>query len=186
MSDRVLTDKVRSEVLAMGMDLIGFAPVERWQDAPYLLSPQAILPDSKIVVVAAIHITDTWTEMGGEPEPQDRSPGGWRDQNGLLDRVAYRTVRLLNAHGHKAIAVASSNIWRYRQFEGIPSLFAPDLSHMHSATAAGLAEIGWSGLAITPEFGPRCRFISIVTDAALVPTAMYDGPKLCDMCGDCI
>ncbi len=186
MSDRVLTDKVRAEALSMGMDLVGFAPVSRWDHAPYLLSPQAILPDGKTVVVAAIHITDTWTEMGGEPSPQDRSPGGWMDQNSLLDRVAYRTVRLLNAHGHKAIAVASSNVWRYRQYPGIPSVCAPDLSHIHAATAAGLAEIGWSGLAITPEFGSRCRFISVVTSADLVPTPMYDGPRLCDMCGECI
>ncbi|MDD2711267.1 MAG: hypothetical protein PHV34_25095, partial [Verrucomicrobiae bacterium] len=169
----------------MGMDLVGFAPVSRWEHAPYLLSPQAILPESQTVVVGAIHITDTWTEMGGEPEPQDHSPGGWRDQNSLLDRVAYRTVRVLNDAGHKAIGIASSNIWRYRQYEGIPSLFAPDLSHIHAAAAAGLAEIGWSGLAITPEFGSRMRFISIVTDAVLTPTPMYDGPALCDMCMEC-
>ncbi len=186
MSDRVLTDKVRAEALGMGMDLVGFGPVERWKHAPYLLSPQAILPESKTVVVSAIHITDTWTEMGGEPEPQDNSPGGWMDQNSLLDRVAYALTRLLNRHGHKAIAVASSNIWRYRKYEGIPSLFAPDLAHIHAATAAGLAEIGWSGLAITPEFGARCRFISVVTSADLVPTPMYDGPKLCDMCMQCV
>ncbi len=186
MADRMLTDKVRAEMLGMGMDLVGFAPVDRWEHAPFLLSPQAILPDGKFVVVAGIHITDTWTEMGGEPEPQDRSAGGWMDQNGLLDRVAYRTARLLQGYGHKAIPVASSNIWRYRKFEGVPSLFAPDLSHIHAATAAGLAEIGWSGLAITPEFGSRCRFISIVTSADLIRTPMYNGPKLCDMCGACI
>ena len=184
--NRALTETVRAEMLNFGMDLVGFGPVIRWEKAPYLMSPQAILPESKTVVVGAIHITDTWTEMGGEPEPQDGSPGGWQDQNGLLDRTAYRVVRLLNDHGHQAIAVASSNIWRYRAFEGIPSIFAPDLSHIHAATAAGLAEIGWSGLAITPEFGSRVRFISIVTDAELVPTPMYDGPKLCDMCGECI
>ncbi|MFA4944598.1 MAG: hypothetical protein WC789_07845 [Lentisphaeria bacterium] len=186
MVDRLLTEQVKATALGMGMDLVGFAPVERWKNAPYLLSPPAILPEAKTVVVAAIHITDTWTEMGGEPEPQDESPGGWQDQNSLLDRVAYAVARQLHATGCKAIPVASSNIWRYRQHEGIPSLFAPDLSHIHAATAAGLAEIGWSGLAITPEFGSRCRFISIVTSAELVPTPMYDGPKLCDMCMECV
>lgn len=184
--NRLLTEKIRAEILNLGMDLVGFAPVERWKEAPYLLSPPAILPESKSVIVAGIHITDTWTEMGGTPEPQDRSPGGWLDQNGLMDRIAFRIVRMLNDHGHQAIAVVSSNIWRYRQYQGIPSLFAPDLSHIHAAAAAGLAEIGWSGLAITPEFGGRVRFFSIVTDAELVPTPMYDGPKLCDMCGMCI
>ena len=186
MSNRVLTEKVRAQALKMGMDLVGFGPVDRWKNAPFLLSPQAILPEAQTVVVCGFHITDTWTEMGGEPEPQERSPGGWMDQNGLLDRVAYRLARLLHDNGHQAIAVASSNIWRYRQYEGIPSLFAPDLSHIHAATAAGLAEIGWCGLAITPEFGSRVRYISVVTDAKLTPTPMYNGPALCDMCGECV
>ncbi|MGI5869416.1 MAG: hypothetical protein ACOX9C_08240 [Kiritimatiellia bacterium] len=186
MSNRILTERVRATALKMGMDLVGFAPVERWEKAPYLLSPPAILPEARTVVVCGIHITDTWAEMGGEPEPQDRSPGGWMDQNGLMDRVAYRIARLLHDNGQKAIAVVSSNIWRYRTNEDIPSTFAPDLSHIHAATAAGLAEIGWSGLAITPEFGSRVRFISIVTDAELTPTPMYDGPPLCDRCGACI
>ncbi|MCK5023141.1 MAG: hypothetical protein KAS04_03135 [Candidatus Aenigmarchaeota archaeon] len=184
--NRILTEKVKAEMLNFGMDLVGFGPVRRWENAPYLMSPKAILPESQTVIVGAISITDTWTELGGEPTPHDMGPGGWLDHNTFLDRSAYRVVRMLNDNGYKAIAVASSNIWRYRAFEDIPSLFAPDLSHIHAATAAGLAEIGWSGLAITPEFGNRCRFISIVTDAELVPTPMYDGPPLCDRCGDCI
>lgn len=186
MADRVMTDKLRAEALGMGMDLVGFGPVSRWKNAPYLISPAAILPDSKTVVVCGIHITDTWTEMGGEPEPQDRSAGGWMDQNSLLDRVAYRLVRLLNEYGYKGVAIASSNIWRYRQFEGIPSIFAPDLSHILASAAAGLSEIGWHGIAINPEFGARTRYISVVTDAVLTPTPMYDGPKLCDKCMACV
>ena len=186
MTDRIITQKIKAEVLNNGMDVVGFAPVERWKTAPFLLSPQAILPGAKTVVVTGIHITDTWTEMGGEPDPQSLGPGGWMDQNSFLDRIAYRVVRLLNDHGYKAIAIASSNIWRYREFEGIDSIFAPDLSHIHAAAAAGLAQIGWSGLAITPEYGPRVRFTSIVTDAELEATPMYDGPELCDLCMECV
>lgn len=186
MFDRITTESLKSHLLGMGMDLIGFGPAERWENAPYLMSPQAILPNCKTVVVCAISITDTWTELGGEPDPQGDSPGGWMDQNSLLDRVGYRGVRILEEAGYKAIAVASSNIWRYRKFEDLPSLFAPDLSHMHAAVGAGLGEMVWTGLAVTPEFGPRMRYISIVTDAALLPTPMYDGPALCDKCMDCV
>ena len=71
MSDRILTERVRATALKMGMDLVGFGPVERWSNAPYLLSPPAILPEARTVVVCGFHITDTWTEMGGEPEPQE-------------------------------------------------------------------------------------------------------------------
>ncbi len=167
MSNRVLTEKVRTDILDYGMDLVGFAPVSRWENAPYLLSPEAILPGAKTVVVAALHLTDTFMEMGGEPEPQDNSPGGFLNGSAFIERFSYRTARLLNDSGHQAVGIACSNIWRYREFEGIPSLFAPDLSHIHAAAAAGLGEIGWSGLTITPEFGNRVRFYSVVTDAAL-------------------
>lgn len=186
MINRSLTEKIRSAALAMGMDLVGFGPVRRWKDAPYLLSPQAILPKGNTVIVTGIHTTDTWIEMGGEPTPHDVGPGGWMDQNSLLDRVAFRLTRILNKYGYKAIAVASSNIWRYRKMEGIESLFAPDLSHIHASAAAGLTQIGWSGLAISPEYGPRVRYISIVTSAELEPTPMYNGPDLCDMCMECV
>ena len=48
------------------------------ENAPYLLSPKAILPESQTVIVAGIHITDAWTEMGGEPDPQTMGPvAGW-------------------------------------------------------------------------------------------------------------
>lgn len=184
--DRVLTTKLKSFILESGMDIVGFAPVERWTEVPFLLTPQAILPDSKNVIVAGIHITDTWTEMGGEPNPQDVGPGGMLDINSLLDHVAYRTSKLLEEYGYKAVPIASSNIWRYRQFPGVPRVFSPDLSHIHASVAAGLTQIGWTGLAISPEFGPRVRYVSIVTDAELVPTPMYDKSQLCDMCMDCV
>ena len=186
MSDRIMTEKLKHIVLSGGMDLVGFAPASRWKEAPFLLSPQAILKGAKSVIVCGIFITDTWTEMGGEPTPQHLGAGGWMDQNSLLDRNAYREVRALEEAGYKAIAVASSNIWRFRTFEGVKSWFTPDLSHILASSAAGLSEIGWSGLAITPEYGPRVRYISVVTDAELSPTPLYSGSKLCDMCGDCI
>ncbi len=186
MKDRIMTEKIKSCVIAAGMDLVGFAPVSRWENAPFLLSPMAILEGSKSVIVMGIYITDTWTEMGGEPTPHNVGPGGWMDQNSLLDRTGYKVVRLLEEYGYKAIGIASSNIWRYRKFEGVDSWFTPDLSHIHAATAAGLAQIGWSGLAITPEYGPRVRYISVITEAELEPTPLYNGPTLCDMCGDCI
>lgn len=186
MIDRIMTEKIKSCVLQNGMDVVGFAPVSRWQNAPFLLSPMAILEGSQSVIVMGIYITDTWTEMGGEPTPHHVGPGGWMDQNSLLDRTGYKVVRLLEEYGYKAIGIASSNIWRYRKYDGVDSWFTPDLSHIHASTAAGLAQIGWSGLAITPEYGPRVRFISVITEAVLAPTPLYNGPVLCDMCGDCI
>jgi hypothetical protein len=45
--------------------------------------------------------------------------------------------------------------------------------------AAGLGQFGFSGLVLTPEFGPRQRLVSIITDAPLEGSPMYTGPELC-------
>ena len=45
--------------------------------------------------------------------------------------------------------------------------------------AARLGEFGWNGLVLTPYFGPRVRFNSIITNAPLVANPMYEGPALC-------
>ena len=58
--------------------------------------------------------------------------------------------------------------------------------HRAAAVAAGLGEIGWNGLFLSAEFGPRQRVVSVVTDVELEPTPMYDGPPLCDRCMACV
>jgi len=60
--------------------------------------------------------------------------------------------------------------------------FCADFSNRHAAVAAGLGEFGWSSIVLTPGYGPRQRFASLITDAPLIPTAMYDGPTLCGTC----
>lgn len=59
-------------------------------------------------------------------------------------------------------------------------------SHRHAATRAGLGEFGYNNVVLTPEFGPRQRFNSIVTDAPLAadplltkPVCLRDDCRLC-------
>jgi epoxyqueuosine reductase QueG len=59
-------------------------------------------------------------------------------------------------------------------------------SHRHAATRAGLGEFGYNNLVLTPEFGSRQRFNSIITDAELVPDPLIDKPicrrDACQLC----
>ena len=63
----------------------------------------------------------------------------------------------------------------------------PDIliSYRIAAFCAGLGEIGYSRLFLTPEFGPRVRFNLLLTAAPLEPDPIYSGPKLCDRCMLC-
>jgi epoxyqueuosine reductase QueG len=183
-----LTDAVKARAKELGADLVGIAPVERFAGAPHRMSPQGLLPGARSVVVAAIHHLDAAVELGGEPTPHDVGPYGTQSSamNPWLDDISFWLARFLERHGHRTLPIAASNIWRYKGYKDLRVDFAPDLAHRYAAVAAGLAEIGWSGLALTPQFGPRQRFVSIITEAELDPSPMYDGEPLCDRCMECV
>ncbi|MBN2308899.1 MAG: epoxyqueuosine reductase [Candidatus Hydrogenedentes bacterium] len=183
-----LTEEVRAEATRLGADVVGFAPVDRFANAPLRMSPQGLLPGSKFVVVCGMHHLDAAVELGGFPTPHDAAAYGsqcW-GQNFQLDDLSFRLARFLEARGHRALCISASNIWRYKGYKDIGVDFAPDMAHRYAAVAAGLAEIGWNNLALTPEFGPRCRFVSVVTDAEFEATPMYEGEPLCDKCMACV
>lgn len=181
-----LTAKVKERAIGLGADLVGVAPISRFKNAPIMMSPQGILPTATNVVVCAIRHPDEAIELGGEKHPQIIGPYTIQYvMNVKLDYIAFRIARYLDSLGYEAIPIASSNIWRYRPFETLSATFAPDMSHIYAATCAGLGGLGWHGLTMSPEYGPRNRFISIITNAPLVATPMYE-EKLCDMCGSCI
>jgi len=185
--DHNLTLKVKEFAYQLGADLVGIANIERYANAPVAMSPQGILPTAKSVIVCAIHHPDAAIELDGEIHPQVIGP--YRIQytmNNKLDYLSFSIARMLDDLGHKAVPIASSNIWRYRGYKELDADFAPDISHIYSGVCAGLGELGWNGLCITPEYGARNRLVSIITDAELTPTPLYNGPKLCDMCGECI
>lgn len=185
--NRNLTAKVKACAYDFGADLVGVANIERFKGAPIMMSPQGILPTAKNVIVCAIHHPDEAIEMGGEKHPQIIGPYSIQyAMNVKLDYIAFRVARMLDDLGYEAIPIAASNIWRYRPYGDMTATFAPDMSHIYAATCAGLGQLGWHGLTMSPEYGPRNRFVSIITDAPLCPTKVYDETKLCDRCGECI
>ena len=185
--NRNLTSKVKECAYSMGADLVGVAPISRFKNAPIMMSPQGILPTATNVIVCAIHHLDEAIELGGEKHPQIIGPYSIQyAMNVKLDYIAFRVARYLDRLGYEAVPIAASNIWRYRPFGELTATFAPDMSHIYAATCAGLGQLGWHGLTMSPEYGPRNRFISIITNAPLCATPMYDETKLCDMCGECI
>lgn len=182
-----LSVKVKEYAYSLGADLVGIANIERYSNAPIMMSPQGILPSAKSVVVCAIHHPDACIELGGEISPQHMGPYVVQGvMNDKLDLLSFKIARFLEDEGYQTVPISASNIWRYKQYKRLNAIFAPDISHIYSSVAAGLSELGWHGIALTPEYGPRNRFVSIITEAPLKPDPLYDGLKLCDMCGECI
>lgn len=184
--DLVLTSLVHQRARELGADLVGVANVERYQHAPLLLSPQGHFPQARSVVVVALHHTDGAVEMGGRPTPHHLGPYNVQGtMNTRNEHIVWCLARLIEDHGWRAMPMPATNIWRFRPYGGLQRPFVPDISDIHAAAAAGLGEIGYSGLLLTPEFGPRQRFCTLITDAPLQPTPLYRGEPLCDRCLMC-
>lgn len=182
-----LTGQVKHFAFTLGSDMVGVANIERFANAPLMMSPQGLLPEARSVVVCALHHPDGCIEIGGQEHPQIIGPYNVQYQMNMhLDHISYEMARFLEDQGYEAIPIASSNIWRYRGYKDLSSTFAPDMSHIYAAVAAGLTELGYHGISMSPEFGTRNRFVSIVTTAPLTPTPLQPGNTLCDHCNECV
>jgi len=187
LADNALTAQIKKIALTeLNADLVGVANIARFGGAPLMMSPQGILPSARSVVVMAVHHPDAAVELGGEEHPQKIGPYCIQyAMNMRLDEMSYRMGRFIESLGYTAVPIVSSNIWRYKGYKGLKEHFAPDMSHLHAAVAAGLSEFGYSGLSITPEFGARQRYVSIITDAELTPSPLVEPGSVCDNCMLC-
>jgi epoxyqueuosine reductase len=93
--------------------------------------------------------------------------------NRFLDRIALRLSITLNRQGFQTLLIPASDRVDDENLQGL-------FSHKLAARLAGLGWIGPSCLLVTPEVGPRVRWVTVLTDASLEA-----GNPLADQCGDC-
>lgn len=94
--------------------------------------------------------------------------------NNRLDMVASILSSIIQQKGYKVLPIPAA--------ERIDSeKICASFSHKLGASLSGLGWIGKSCLLITPENGPRVRWVSILTDAPLIIT----GESINQNCGDC-
>ena len=184
MTKQELTKAIKEMALNLGADMVGIAPVSRYEGAPHMLKPQAHLPEAKSVICLGIHHPDASVDWCGEPNPN--YPAAF--QIGMipkLDAVCYRISRYLEKEGYATIPQPCTTYWRHRYYKDIPFEHAASWSHMSAFVACGLGEYGYHGMVLSPKYGPRVRIISFITSAELESDPLYDGPPLCDGCKAC-
>ncbi len=138
-----------------------------------------LLPDSKKTLKSAITVMVRLSdfivdEISGRPTHTYFHH--YRSVNFLIDQITLRCVLLLQEWGQKAFAVPASQTVATEQ-EKYSSVF----QHKTAATRAGLGWIGKSGLLVTPEYGPRIRMGTVLTDMELP----YGQPVTEGSCGNC-
>ncbi len=100
-----------------------------------------------------------------------------------LNRIVFCLVRLLEKNGYDAIGISPYiPVEMSQETKGLLG----DASHRHLAKKAGLGSIGFCGLLITPNFGPRVRLASVLTTASLEPDEECKD-YFCENCeGNCV
>jgi epoxyqueuosine reductase QueG len=93
--------------------------------------------------------------------------------NRSLDRIALRLSVLMNERGYETLLIPASDTLDPERSLGL-------FSHKLAAHLAGLGWIGPSCLLVTPEFGPRVRWVTVLTDAPL-----ETGTPIANGCNDC-
>jgi len=173
----------------MGADLVGIAGIDRYATTPRRYHPATLLPQTHSVISIGVKILDGVIEPQQalvENLPYQVFGYGWLSHV-KLNEIAYELARFLERAGHISLpfpSFGSSMIdpAAQGQNQGV------SLSNRHAAVAAGLARFGWSNLAITPQFGPRQRFVTLLTSAPLEPDELLSplSEPRCQGCSVCV
>jgi len=184
-----LTAEVKEFAKQAGADLVGVAPMERFDGVPPERSPRSISPEATSVVVIGRRITRgtlRGTEEGTNLELYGQFGVSWLNQQ-FLALTTCEVTEWLEDRGWEATPLFPFPPEAYPQGIAVragapaPNVY-PDFDH--AAIAAGLAEMGYLGVALTPQFGHRQRWQLIVTDAPLEGDPLLDA-GLAEVCRDC-
>ena len=155
-----------------GASLVGVADLAEFRKG-WRVIPDDLLANYTAAISIAAHLDNEIMEgitVGPTPEYAQH----YRDVNRELDRIGNNLVRYINEKGYAARAVPASQILDETDLLGA-------VSHKAIARMAGIAWQGKSLLIVSPQYGPRIRLATVLTDMPLVPDA-----PLKSRCGRCV
>ncbi|MDA8339164.1 MAG: 4Fe-4S dicluster domain-containing protein [Nitrospiraceae bacterium] len=167
-----MTPDIKTFCRASGADLVGIADLEPFKQG-WTVMPQDLLEPYTSAISIAMHVNDDIINaISDGPTPEYAQH--YRSVNASLDKIASRLVQYIIDKGFNAMAIPASHIVDENNLFG-------NISHKAVARMAG---IGWQGkslLIISPEFGPRIRLATVLTNMPLEA----DQP-LKNRCGRCM
>lgn len=168
----------------MEIPLVGVAGTDRWEHPPFEpwmpeeFYPQSIFPEARSVIVVGLPVH--LPVLGTAPSIYYHEL--YRTVNTLLDQYTYRLASFLNDHDYPSVFVPRDGYGGIEVLLKNPVAF---FSHRHAAFLAGLGTFGVNNALLTPEYGPRVRFGSVLTAAKLPPDPLRE-EDLCTRCMRCV
>lgn len=195
---QITSDVVKGLAKDLGADIVGIASVDRFAGAPPGHGPQDLLPESQSIIVSGIRIPDPIVEYDRYHLKMEEIPPaiaidasvenlymlmGHYNIDTMLNTMAIRIANKLEINwGFRALPTPNTiQTGLGRPVRGAGMGF---FSQRHAATRAGLGEFGFNNIILTPEFGPRVRFVSVITEAELEPDPLVT-ERIClrEKCG---
>ena len=165
--------ELKQEAKDMGADLVGVADLDRLRD--YETIPSDLLRGFTRGISVGVKLTDP--VIDDLPDSRPLYAHQYKEVNDFLDRISFNLSRSIEQKDGKAQPLPASKIvteGHWRSF----------ISHKAVARAAGLGWIGKSLLLINPEYGPRVRWATVLTDLDLEPDRSVENK--CGACTECI
>jgi epoxyqueuosine reductase len=195
----VTSQQVKDFARECGADVVGIGSMDRFEGAPKEMDPRYIFPEAKAIIGLAFRIHRgcfRGIEEGtfwGAYASMGYAGINFRDAPIVLRAVC----SALEDEGWEAVPIQNMLFLNpLNPTDGTPRSVsrpvspdkpAPDvmLHYRIAAYICGMGEIGYSKVFLTPEFGPRQRFVFLLTDAPLEPDPIFEG-KICDRCKLCV
>ncbi len=198
--------EVKDYARKCGADIVGIASMDRFEGAPLQCDPRQIFPDAKAMIVMGFRIFRGCLRGIEEGTFYIAYAGmGYAGINWIQQpMVLWNFCKMIEDEGYETVPIPNCFPWNNTDVSGqnpeltgkmrtgfsrpvSPDRPAPDVFvHMRiAAVCAGLGEIGYSKMFLSPEFGPRQRLAAVLTDAPLDPDPLFEG-GLCDRCMSCV
>jgi epoxyqueuosine reductase QueG len=166
-----MVTKLKAAAIAAGADLVGVADLEPFKAERQTLSAAFMRPFTRAVSLA-IRLDDAVIDAIVQAPTTDYARH-YRGVNARLDRASSQLADWIKGRGYAAAALPASSIVDEKNLLG-------GISHRAAARMAG---IGWQGkslLIVSPQFGPRIRLTTLLTNLP----CRVDMP-LKNRCGSC-
>jgi len=183
-------ENLKNFVKQIKADVIGIASIDRFKGISPGHHPTSIFPEAKSVIVVGKRITRgalRGVEEGTQFSLYTLYGHQWLN-NRILALTTFKICEFLEDNGYEAVPVPDIPIEVPPM--GIPvrkTNPAPNVTIdiEDAAIRAGLGEIGYCGIFLTEQFGPRQRFQLIITDADIEPDPIKK-ENICDLCEECL
>jgi len=167
--DALNSEGLRKKILGWGASIVGFADLNQ-------MVPQG-WAHLKTGVSVGVRLSNSIIDEISNG-PTLTYAHHYRTTNQLLDSIAIKTTNFLQSLGYEALPIPASQKVDEKNLAGL-------ISHKMIATRAGLGWIGKNALLITPQYGPRIRLVSVLTNAHLRGGRPIIESK-CGKCGSCV